>query len=109
MGEDAYFFAEENARLARNAESYYRAMFDGRIPSWNLRDRHMSETLEALSTHLQRQDRQAKVIVWAHNSHLGDARATAMVTEGELNFGQLVRERHGREAVLLGFTTYTGR
>ena len=108
VGEDAYFFAEQNARLARNAESYYRAMFYGRIPSWNLRDRHMAETLEALSTHLQRQDRQAKVIVWAHNSHLGDARATAMVTEGELNLGQLVRERHGREAVLLGFTTYTG-
>jgi erythromycin esterase-like protein len=83
-------------------------MFYGRIPSWNLRDRHMAETLEALSTHLQRHDGHAKVVVWAHNSHLGDARATAMVTEGELNLGQLVRERHGRESVLVGFTTHSG-
>jgi erythromycin esterase-like protein/predicted phosphoribosyltransferase len=108
VGEDEFFFAEQNARLARNAEAYYRAMFYGRIPSWNLRDRHMAETLEALAKHLQRRDGRAKVVVWAHNSHLGDARATAMVTEGELNLGQLARERYGRESVLLGFTTHAG-
>ena len=105
---DEAFFAVQNARLVRNAESYYRAMFSGRIPSWNLRDGHMAETLEALRIYLQRRTGAAKIVVWAHNSHLGDARATAMAAEGELNLGQLVRERYGREAVLLGFTTYHG-
>ncbi|MCA9876524.1 MAG: erythromycin esterase family protein [Thermomicrobiales bacterium] len=105
---DEAFFAVQNARLVRNAEAYYRAMFAGRIPSWNLRDQHMAETLEALRTHLQRDAGEAKVVVWAHNSHLGDASATAMAAEGELNLGQLVRERHGREAFLLGFTTHHG-
>lgn len=105
---DEAFFAVQNARLVRNAEAYYRAMFSGRIPSWNLRDQHMAETLEALRTHLQRASRDARTVVWAHNSHLGDARATAMAAEGELNLGQLVRERHGRAAFLLGFTTNRG-
>ncbi|MFN8674732.1 MAG: erythromycin esterase family protein [Thermomicrobiales bacterium] len=105
---DEAFFAVQNARLVRDAEGYYRAMFSGRIPSWNLRDTHMAETLEALRTHLQRTSGAAKTVVWAHNSHLGDARATAMAAEGELNLGQLVRERHGREAFLLGFTTDHG-
>ena len=108
VAEDEHFFATQNARLAKNAEAYYRAMFYGRIPSWNLRDRHMAETLAALVSHLERHDDRAKVVVWAHNSHLGDARATAMVAEGELNLGQLVRERYGRDAVLVGFTTYSG-
>ena len=89
----------QNARLARNAESYYRAMFHGRIPSWNLRDRHMAETLDELAAHLEQRAAAAKVVVWAHNSHLGDARATAMVAEGELNLGQLVRERHGARRI----------
>lgn len=105
---DEAFFAVQNARLVRNAESYYRAMFSGRVPSWNLRDGHMAETLEALRTYLQQEAGDARVVVWAHNSHLGDASATAMSAEGELNLGQLVRERHGREAFLLGFTTYHG-
>jgi erythromycin esterase-like protein/predicted phosphoribosyltransferase len=105
---DEAFFAVQNARLVRNAESYYRAMFSGRIPSWNLRDGHMAETLEALRGHLRREAGDPNVVVWAHNSHLGDARATAMAAEGELNLGQLVRERHGRGAFLLGFTTYHG-
>ena len=107
-GEDAFFSAEQNARLARDAEAYYRSMFRGRESSWNLRDRHMAETLEALSSHLDRRLGRSKVVVWAHNSHLGDARATDMGRSGEFNLGQLVRERAGNDAVLVGFTTYTG-
>ena len=77
--------------------------------SWNLRDQHMAETLGALSDFLQADPRRAKIVVWAHNSHLGDARATEMGSRrGELNVGQLVRERYGRAAVLVGFTTYAG-
>src|SRR5438445_3042925 len=106
-GEDA-FSAEQNARLARNAEQYYRSLFGSRISSWNLRDRHMGETLEALLAFLQKRDGHARVVVWAHNSHMGDARATEMGERGELNVGQLVRERHGPEALLVGFTTYEG-
>jgi erythromycin esterase-like protein len=102
------FSAEQNARLVKNAEEYYRSMFKGRISSWNLRDRHMAETLDELLGHMEARDPGAKVVVWAHNSHLGDARATEMGESGELNVGQLVRERHGADAVLVGFSTYTG-
>ncbi len=105
---DARFFAEQNARVVRNAERYYRAMFGGRTLSWNLRDAHMAETLDALVRHLATDAEPPKVVVWAHNSHLGDARATEMGEGGELNLGQLVRERHGADAVLVGFTTSTG-
>src|SRR5579872_2170616 len=105
---DDFFYAEQNARLVRNAEEYYRAMFRGRISSWNLRDRHMAETLDALAEHLRQYDKRAKIVLWAHNSHLGDARATEMGRRGELNVGQLVRERYGNECVLIGFTTYSG-
>jgi len=108
VAEDEFFHAEQNARLAKDAEEYYRTMFSGRVSSWNLRDRHMAETLEALVAHLEREGGGTKVVVWAHNSHVGDARATSMGSQGELNIGQLVRERHGREAVLVGFSTYTG-
>jgi erythromycin esterase-like protein len=101
------FFAEQNARLVKDAEQYYRSMFRGRASSWNLRDRHMVETIEALATHLDG-SRQPKAIVWAHNSHLGDARATEMSHYGEVNVGQLVRERFGNEAILIGFSTYQG-
>ena len=108
VAQDEFFFAEQNARLVLSAERYYRSMFRGRVESWNLRDLHMAETLDALVTHINAQGRTAKVAVWAHNSHLGDARATYMADYGELNVGQLVRERYGREAVLVGFTTYEG-
>src|SRR5438309_7917690 len=106
--QDEFFFAEQNARLVLNAERYYRTMFRGRVESWNLRDSHMAETLDALVTHLNGQRQAAKVAVWEHNSHLGDARATYMADYGELNVGQLVRQRYGSEAVLVGFTTYSG-
>jgi erythromycin esterase-like protein len=105
---DAYFFAEQNARLVQNAEKYYRTMFGGRVESWNVRDTHMMETLEALCGHIGRTAGRAKVVVWAHNSHLGDARATQMGDAGELNLGQLVRERCGAKSYLVGFTTHTG-
>ena len=108
LAPDDYFFAEQNARLVKNAEEYYRTMFRGRDESWNLRDRHMVDTLEALRRFLGRSSGEPKVVVWAHNSHLGDARATEMSERGELNVGQLVRERFGHKAVLVGFTTYTG-
>jgi erythromycin esterase-like protein len=106
--EDDFFSAEQNARLVANAERYYRAMFRGRVSSWNLRDTHMAETLDAVVQRLERGGDLARVCVWAHNSHLGDARATAMGRGGEINVGQLVRETYGRDACLLGFTTYTG-
>jgi erythromycin esterase-like protein len=105
---DDYFYAEQNARLVRNAEQYYRAMFGGRVESWNLRDRHMMETLQALVGHRGRLAGDARAVVWAHNSHLGDARATAMGAGGELNLGQLVREAYGDGSRLIGFTTHTG-
>ncbi len=106
--EDELFYAEQNARLVKNAEEYYRTMFRGRIESWNLRDGHMAETLEALIAHLSRTRGRARVVVWEHNSHIGDARATAMGEMGEWNVGQLARQRFGEEAVLVGFTTYQG-
>jgi erythromycin esterase-like protein len=105
---DAYFCAEQNALVVRNAEEYYRNMFRREVSSWNLRDTHMMESLVALTNHLSKQGRSAKTIVWAHNSHLGDARATQMSERGELNLGQLVREHFGAEAVSIGFTTYDG-
>ncbi len=106
---DERFHAEQNARLVVDAERYYRAMFRGGVESWNLRDRHMAETLEQLSVHLERTSgARAKLAVWEHNSHLGDNRATELGQAGQLNVGQLMRERHGREALLVGFTTYTG-
>jgi erythromycin esterase-like protein len=108
VAEDEYFYAEQNARLALNAERYYRAMFRGRASSWNLRDTHMADTLDALIRHLDASGKPAKVVVWAHNSHLGDARATEMGVQGEINVGQLVRERYPRESVSIGFTTFEG-
>ncbi|HZR06208.1 MAG TPA: erythromycin esterase family protein [Candidatus Udaeobacter sp.] len=101
------FFAEQNARLVKNAEQYYRSMFRGRASSWNLRDRHMVETIENLVTHLDG-SHHPKAVLWAHNSHLGDARATEMSHYGEVNVGQLMRERFGNEAVLIGFSTHHG-
>jgi erythromycin esterase-like protein len=106
--EEVFFYAEQNARLVKNAEAYYRSMFLEEVSSWNLRDRHMAETLAALVQHLGRNGEPPKIAVWEHNSHLGDARATDRVRRGELNVGQLTREKYGRDVVLIGFTTYHG-
>jgi erythromycin esterase-like protein len=107
--DDDLFNAVQNARVAVNAEGYYRMMYRGDASTWNLRDTHMVESLETVVAHLGRQMAAPKVVVWAHNSHLGDASATEMGERGELNVGQLVRARHGTDAVLVGFTTHHGR
>jgi erythromycin esterase-like protein len=105
LSPDAHFAAQQNARLAAGAERYYRMMFRGRASTWNLRDTHMADTLDALREHLGG----AGIVVWAHNSHVGDARATSMGAErGELNLGQLARERHGDDVRIVGFTTHAG-
>ena len=112
VAEDELFFAEQNARVVRDAEEYYQQMYRSDVSSWNLRDRHMAGTLDALLEHLDRVDRRpgsTKVVVWERNSHVGDARATAMGARGELNVGQLARRRYGDECVNVGLTTYDGR
>jgi len=110
VAEDEYFYAEQNARLVRNAEEYYRQMFGGRVSTWNLRDTHMVETLDALVKFMDARHGagSTKVVVWAHNSHLGDARATEMGEQGEVNVGSLCRERWGGEGFNIGFSIYTG-
>jgi erythromycin esterase-like protein len=108
VAEDRYFLAEQNATVVADAEEYYRTMFGGPAPSWNLRDRHMADTLDQLQVHLERHGDAGKIVVWEHNSHVGDARSTEMAQRGELNLGQLMRERHARDVVLVGLTTYTG-
>lgn len=110
LAEDENFYAQQNAQTVRDAEVYYRAMFGGRVTSWNLRDKHMAQTLEALLSHLDRRGgaEPARIVVWAHNSHVGDARATEVGSDGQLTLGQLARERYGDDARLIGFTTYSG-
>ena len=106
---DDAFYAEQNARLVVNAAEYYRAMFGDRVSTWNLRDQHMATTLDQLAEHLESQlGRPARIAVWEHNSHLGDARATEMGWDGEVNVGSLTRQSHPGETALIGFTTYTG-
>ncbi len=106
---EAWFYAQQNARLVINAEEYYRTMFRGRISTWNLRDRHMADTLGALAQHLPPAGgKPARIVVWEHNSHIGDARATEVGERGEWTVGQLVREAWGKQAVLIGFTTHHG-
>jgi erythromycin esterase-like protein len=108
MADDEYFFAEQNARLVRNAEEYYQQMYRAETSSWNLRDRHMAGTLDALFEHLEHQVARAKIVVWEHNSHVGDARATEMGRRGELNVGQLARQRYRDQCLLVGFSTFDG-
>lgn len=109
IAEDEFFSAVQNARLVQSAEQYYRSMFRGRPNSWNLRDQHMFQTLKDLSAHLgKRLKRAAKIVVWAHNSHLGNAAATEMSRRGEFNIGQLVRSAYGERALSVGFSTALG-
>lgn len=104
-----YFYNMQNAKIVKNAENYYRTMFEGRVSSWNVRDTHMTETLTLIADHLEnRFQKPAKIIVWAHNSHVGDARATEMGEHGEVNIGQLTREQHDADTFLLGFSTDHG-
>jgi len=105
-GHEAYFNAEQNALVARNAELYYRTMIRGGPASWNVRDRHMYETLGRLIKH---HGLDARAIVWEHNTHIGDARFTDMARAGMFNIGQLVREERSRDGVMLvGFGTHRG-
>jgi len=105
-GGESFFDAEQNARLVTSAERYYRIMYYGGAASWNLRDQHMFETLERLLAH---HGENSKAVVWAHNSHIGNAAATEMgLVREEFNIGQLCRERFGKEAALIGFGTDRG-
>lgn len=105
---DAQFFAQQNAEVVVGAENYYRSMFGRRLNTWNLRDAHMYRTLSALARYRLQRGGRGRIVVWAHNSHLGDARATDSHWRGEWNLGQLVREADGAKALLVGFSTYTG-
>jgi len=105
-GEEEAFSVEQNALVAVNAQNYYREMVRNNAESWNVRDRHMMETIKRL---MQRHGPQAKIIVWEHNTHVGDARATDMQQEGMVNVGQLVREQHQSEGVyIVGFGSHRG-
>jgi erythromycin esterase-like protein len=106
--EEEYFNAFQNARVVRNAEGVYGAMYRSPAPAWNLREQHMAATLDDLVTHLNRQGSRARIAVWAHSSHLGDGRATEKREDRLVNVGQVVREQHGGESVLIGFTTGSG-
>lgn len=109
VARDEFFCAEQNAKLVRNAEEYYRSMYRATSSSWNIRDQHMFETLQDLTAHLSKElGREARIVVWAHNSHIGNAAATDMNRRGELNIGQLVREHYHDDALLVGFSTCRG-
>jgi erythromycin esterase-like protein len=107
---DEQFYAMQNARVVKNAEAYYRALFEAHHVTWNIRDQHMADTLQNIMAHLETlSQKPAKLIVWAHNSHVGDARATEMSERQEVNLGQLVRERFNTSSFLLGFSTAVGK
>jgi erythromycin esterase-like protein len=103
--DEAFFDAAQNARVVRAAEQYYRIMYRGSTESWNLRDRHMFDTLQQV---LRKRGAEAKAVVWAHNSHIGNAAATAMGWAGEFNIGELCRTAYGPDAMLIGFGTDRG-
>ncbi|MBW3571576.1 MAG: erythromycin esterase family protein [Gemmatimonadetes bacterium] len=105
---DERFSALQNARIVAEGEAYWRAQWEGGPAPWNARDRHMAMTLEHLGDHLAAQGRTPRIVVWAHNTHAGDARLTAMGQGGEWNVGQLMRVAFEGEAILVGFTTYHG-
>jgi erythromycin esterase-like protein len=105
---DEHFFAQRDAASELEAGAYYRTIFGERAGSWNLRELHLADTLDRLLEDLDARAEGTRVIVWAHNSHVGDGRRTDMVDRGERNLGELLRERHGDEVVSVGFTTYIG-
>lgn len=109
VARDEFFCAEQNAKLVKNAEQYYCSMYRAASSSWNIRDKHMFETLQDLSAHLSDElQREARIVVWAHNSHIGNAAATEMNSRGDINIGQLVREQYHDDALLVGFSTCRG-
>lgn len=107
--EDQCYYITQNARLVKNAEKYYRSMFEHKSSSWNIRDTYMFETLDLLAEHLSKQLKSsAKIVTWAHNSHIGDARATELKALKQVNLGQLAREKYGNKVFIIGFLTYAG-
>ena len=104
--EEAYFNATQNARVVRAAEQYYRLMYRRSTQSWNLRDHHMFDTLQQV---IEAKGSDAKVVVWAHNSHIGNASATEMGWQGQFNIGELCRTAYRDQAVLIGFGTHWER
>ncbi|HEY6534588.1 MAG TPA: erythromycin esterase family protein [Candidatus Nitrosocosmicus sp.] len=111
LNKEEYFDAEQNAIVAQDAEKYYRTMIKGDVNSWNLRDIHMMNTLERLMDFYSQNNgnSKSKAVIWAHNTHIGDAQFTDMVKEGMINLGQLVRKKKGIDnTILVGFSTYTG-
>lgn len=105
---DAWCTAMQHAHVVRDAGAYYRALFGDRTEAWNLRDTHMADTLDMLADQLGQDGKPARLIVWAHNAHVGDASATSLGQEGQTSLGALIRKRHADEVALVGFTTHTG-
>jgi erythromycin esterase-like protein len=106
---DKAFYIAQNARVVKNAEQYYRSLFSNEANTWNIRDSHMHETINELIKHYQLKGIETpKLIIWAHNSHTGNAAATQMSEHGEYNIGQLIKEQFGAKAISIGFTTYHG-
>lgn len=102
------FYLTQNARVVKNSESYYRSLFINEVNNWNLRDTHMMETVDQILHFHKNQGQDPKIVIWAHNSHVGNAAATQMGDRGELNIGQLAKEKYRNKAFNLGFTTYNG-
>lgn len=110
IADEALFAAWQSAHTVASGEAYYRAVHQNWVASWNLRETHLADTLDRLRTWLgARRGREARLVVWAHNTHQGDARATDQAVTGELSLGQLMRERHGEKVFLVGLTTYHGQ
>ena len=110
VAQEELFCATQNAELVKSAQSYYHSLYLSEESSWNLRDTHMARTVEKLESHLKEtRKKPAKIVIWAHNSHIGDARATDMSRRGELNLGQIMREKYKDETLLIGFSTYQGK
>ncbi len=108
LTENESFYLLQNARVVKNAEAYYRTLFFEEVNNWNLRDAHMMETVMEITRYYTTNKLHPKIIIWAHNSHIGNAAATQMASHGEFNIGQLVKEQFNKKAYSVGFTTYNG-